>query len=227
MKTCFAALLVIISVVVPNGLNAQNLLQNGSFEVGYSYGDWTLSYGGLLNLGGPGAGVQCADGNNAVGLGWTSTFYQSIPTVVGQKYDFYFYMADWGPNGVPSNVVQLSPSFGDISLGTVSFSGAGHTYQNMGWGKFDYTVIADSIVTQVTFYNPAVFPTDARSPMIDDVSVTPIPEPSVVKLFFLSVSVLLCKYRLPNKSSEPTAVGAGRSAVAVHVASRRWFSFLR
>jgi hypothetical protein len=28
-------------------------------------------------------------------------------------------------------------------------------------------------------------------------------------------------------SPEPTAVGAGRSAVAVHVASRRWFSFLR
>jgi hypothetical protein len=31
----------------------------------------------------------------------------------------------------------------------------------------------------------------------------------------------------PNKSPEPTAVGAGRSAIAVHVASRRWLSFLR
>src|SRR5665647_1827601 len=31
----------------------------------------------------------------------------------------------------------------------------------------------------------------------------------------------------PNKSPEPTAVGACRSAVAVHVASRRWLSFLR
>ena len=30
-----------------------------------------------------------------------------------------------------------------------------------------------------------------------------------------------------NKSPEPTAVGAGRSAVAVHVASRRWLSFFR
>ena len=29
----------------------------------------------------------------------------------------------------------------------------------------------------------------------------------------------------PNKSPEPTAVGACRSAIAVHVASRRWFSF--
>jgi len=31
----------------------------------------------------------------------------------------------------------------------------------------------------------------------------------------------------PNKSPEPTAVGAGRSAVAVRVTSRRWLSFLR
>ena len=31
----------------------------------------------------------------------------------------------------------------------------------------------------------------------------------------------------PNKSPEPTAVGAGRSAIAVHVAGRRWLSFFR
>ena len=32
---------------------------------------------------------------------------------------------------------------------------------------------------------------------------------------------------MPNNSPEPTAVGAVSSAVAVHVASRRWLSFLR
>ena len=31
----------------------------------------------------------------------------------------------------------------------------------------------------------------------------------------------------PNKSPEPTAVGAVSSAIAVHVASRRWLSFFR
>jgi len=31
----------------------------------------------------------------------------------------------------------------------------------------------------------------------------------------------------PNQSPEPTAVGAGSSAVAVHAASRRWLSFFR
>jgi hypothetical protein len=31
----------------------------------------------------------------------------------------------------------------------------------------------------------------------------------------------------PNKSPEPTAVGAVSSAIAVHAASRRWLSFFR
>ena len=31
---------------------------------------------------------------------------------------------------------------------------------------------------------------------------------------------------LPDKSPQPTAVGALSSAVAVHVASRRWLGFL-
>ena len=31
----------------------------------------------------------------------------------------------------------------------------------------------------------------------------------------------------PNKSPEPIAVGAGSSAIAVHVPSRRWLSFFR
>jgi hypothetical protein len=34
-------------------------------------------------------------------------------------------------------------------------------------------------------------------------------------------------FQSPNKSPEPTAVGAGSSAIAVHVASRRWLSFFR
>jgi hypothetical protein len=35
------------------------------------------------------------------------------------------------------------------------------------------------------------------------------------------------KTMTPNKSPEPTAVGAVSSAVAVHAASRRWLSFFR
>jgi hypothetical protein len=44
---------------------------------------------------------------------------------------------------------------------------------------------------------------------------------------FLFIYFITLKIAMPNKSLEPTAVGAVRSAVAVHVASRRWLSFFR
>ena len=45
--------------------------------------------------------------------------------------------------------------------------------------------------------------------------------------FDLPDFIMDCTSLMPNQSPEPTAVGAGRSAVAVHVASRRWLSFFR
>ena len=45
--------------------------------------------------------------------------------------------------------------------------------------------------------------------------------------FDLPDSIMDFTSLMPNKSPEPTAVGAGSSAVAVHVASRRWLSFFR
>jgi hypothetical protein len=41
------------------------------------------------------------------------------------------------------------------------------------------------------------------------------------------IMMLFISNDTPNKSPEPTAVGAVSSAIAVHVASRRWLSFFR
>jgi hypothetical protein len=45
--------------------------------------------------------------------------------------------------------------------------------------------------------------------------------------FDLPDSIMDFTSLMPNKSPEPTAVGAFCSAIAVHVASRRWLSFFR
>ena len=45
--------------------------------------------------------------------------------------------------------------------------------------------------------------------------------------FDLPVFIMVFTSLLPNKSPEPTAVGAVSSAIAGHVASRRWLSFFR
>jgi hypothetical protein len=48
------------------------------------------------------------------------------------------------------------------------------------------------------------------------------------QLFRCLVHIFMSVHEMqPNQSPEPTAVGAGRSAVAVHAAGRRWLSFLR
>ncbi len=48
--------------------------------------------------------------------------------------------------------------------------------------------------------------------------------------YFMDVVIFqdgYCDLTWPNKSPEPTAVGACRSAVAVHAEVRRWLSFFR
>jgi hypothetical protein len=52
-------------------------------------------------------------------------------------------------------------------------------------------------------------------------------EPSVGEHQLLPDSIMSFTFSWPNKSPEPTAVGAISSAVAVHAASRRWLSFFR
>jgi hypothetical protein len=194
MRAYLAAVLTMAASIVPNKLClGQGLVQNGSFELGYSFSGWTLS-GGAVNLGGPGAGVQCADGYNAVGLDWQSTLYQDVPTVIGQRYDFRFYMADWFTDSVHSNVVSLNVSFGSTSLGTVSFSGAGKSFQNMGWQRFDYAVTATTASSRIAFFNPGAFDSDTRFSMIDEVSLTAIPEPSMSVLLFLGLLMALSSY---------------------------------
>jgi len=65
-------------------------------------------------------------------------------------------------------------------------------------------------------------------------SFTQTPEPSVSVFVLLGLGLGFGLRRFgfyyttpPNKSPEPTAVGAVSSAVAVHAASRRWLSFFR
>jgi hypothetical protein len=223
MKNQHVFLTLVITALAPYKLAAQgysqNLVQNGSFEVNYSYSGWTLAGGTLVNLGGPGAGVQCADGFNAIGLGWQASVYQDVPTVVGQLYDLSFYMANWDANSVPANVVSLIVSFGGSSVGSPTFSGAGHTYQSMGWQRFDYTVTATSTESRIMFFNPALVNSDTGFAMIDNASLVSIPEPTAGELLTMSgiIAFLRCRrtfalHSTPRPRSFLHAEGQSRGA---------------
>jgi hypothetical protein len=97
----------------------------------------------------------------------------------------------------------------------------------------NWNYITSPTVTSID--NWSVGLTDGSQNPLFSISATPIapaPEPAVLPLVLLGAFVSIL-FRLrhsrtpPNKSPEPTAVGAVSSAVAVHVASRRWLSFFR
>ncbi|MGO8675903.1 MAG: DUF642 domain-containing protein [Limisphaerales bacterium] len=187
-RAYLAALLTAGVVLGPTTSSAQgNLVFNGSFESANLLAGWTGS-GYLTNGGWAGSQLQCPDGHSAAGLAPQASIYQDVPTVVGQQYDFSFYMAAWGPNTMPPTVVLLSPSFGAASLGTVSFSSSGQFGQDMGWEWHDYTVTATTPSTRIMFLNTSPTSTWAWDD-IDEVSVTVIPEPSCSALLLLAGAV--------------------------------------
>ena len=76
------------------------------------------------------------------------------------------------------------------------------------------------------------YPGNGSWPIVSGaVAISSVPEPSSFTLIVVAASLLIiCRLystMWPNKSPEPTAVGAVSSAIAVHVASRRWLSFFR
>jgi hypothetical protein len=96
----------------------------------------------------------------------------------------------------------------------------------------NWNYVTSPTVTSIDSWSVGL--TDGSQNPLFSISATPVPapEPAVVSLLFLgAVASFIFRIRHnrtpPNKSPEPTAVGAVSSAVAVHVTSRRWLSFFR
>lgn len=197
---CPYSLALLIAGTVCLQSSAQNLILNGNFDLNPTFNDWNLN-GTSVYLSSA-SGVQFVNGDGgAVGLDWQSTLSQAVPTVAGQQYILSFYMADWASGGsVPNNVVELTPSFGAVSLGTDTFNGAGNTYQNMGWEQFDYTVTATSSSTTLSFENPGVSGVNGQWAMLDEVDLTLAPEPSEASLLALS-ALFFVSFRFVQKRS--------------------------
>jgi hypothetical protein len=201
-----------------------NLVQNGSFEQGLT--GWGYTYNWGVWLGFPGA----PDGRN-----WgevDGTIYQTLSTAPGQQYDLRFALAG---NANISALMVMNVLWGGSQVGTLSWNPAGHNINNLGWIWADFTVTATSPTTLLTFQDPYVGDGSGRVDFIDAISVTAVPECSstlfllMTSLVAIKAMMILTRHRkmMPNKSPEPTAVGAVSSAIAVHVASRRWLSFFR
>jgi PEP-CTERM motif len=152
---------------------------NGGFETG-DFSGWTqfgdTSFNGVCSSG------NCPDnyppyaGNYAAyfgPVGDTGGIYQDIDTVPGQLYTISFYLAL--PIGGTPNF--FSVQFGN---GSISFNDFPGTF---GWGLFQFTDIATSTTTRLTF----TFREDPDYWFLDNVNVTngggTTPEPGTLVLF--------------------------------------------
>jgi hypothetical protein len=116
-------------------------------------------------------------------------------------------------------------------LGTWDVAGLGFGQETF----FDVTSFVKSVTGpffgfELQSDGPDVFSSSAENYGIPPELIVTTPEPSAIALLAVGLSALLLrrhKYPRPNKSPEFNPVVAVRSAIAFHVASRRWLSFLR
>jgi hypothetical protein len=111
----------------------------------------------------------------------------------------------------------------------VTFNGQPLAFINTGNGA-NYSVWSADISAYAGQTGQLVFTAAWQNGgMLDNIqfSSSQVPEPSVFGLLSTGMILYLWLMKRPNQSPEPTAVGACRSAVAVHAASRRWLSFFR
>ncbi len=204
-KAVCAGLLMVPTLSASFAL-ADNIVVNGNFETpfagqdfvmfqpGEMFGGWTVAITWVDLVG---RSVQAASGVQSVDLsgGSAGQIYQDLATVPGQTYELRFAMAGSGPELQTPRIKQMEVGWGSSLVDTLSFDTLGHTANNMGWTYHTYDLIAVSSITRLQFTS---FIDTPWGPMIDDVSVTPVPEPALVVLLGLGVGGVLLRMRAPG-----------------------------
>lgn len=196
MKTVIAALLLLS---LPLSAHATNIVVNGSFEnpqvtasdhwdLFTSLPGWSLASGSYIEVQTSplfGTTSGAAQGNqwveldsdvckycNAQGSQGSSSIYQDLNTVAGAAYTLTFAFA--ARPGVDQNILAVSWGGHDITATPLSLSGLGESTPL--WQYYSYTLVAHDSTTRLGFRN--LDRNDSLGTFIDDVKVSPVPEPA-------------------------------------------------
>jgi choice-of-anchor C domain-containing protein len=188
-----------LSFAVLAGSASAQIIYNGSFELGTDPGSsiniyavdsgtiagWTVQSGSVDYIGtrwASGDGGRCLDLS-----GWgAGTIWQDVSGfTVGANYQLSFLMAG-NPEAGPT-VKSLQAGVGSTS-DVFYFDGTGFTTTSMGWGLRTLDFTATSPVMTLTFTS---LQSQWSGPALDGVSLSAIPEPSVLTFMALAIGALV------------------------------------
>lgn len=208
-RTLIPLLLVSALCLAPVQANASNLVSDPSFESGTagSYtgamGDgWvvTAGTGAICNdvtLAGCGNVGDAHTGDQMAFLDWDSssnTITQDLTTVIGQTYTISYWVADGHPN-------SLEVTFGGSTL----FDGTAPTKGALSGDYVEYTFNATATSTSTVLAFTGERSTGRGGTLLDDVSVTTVPEPAA---WALTTVALLALVVFPRRHSKISSVGS-------------------
>lgn len=216
MKCRTKVLMLCIGLCSP--LDAGELLINGSFEMGPAISSST----GYLVLGDgdtripgwrvkaiePGGTIdivttywQQTDGLRSIDLNGSpgpGRIEQTVPTVPGASYRLAFSLAG-NPTFARDPIKTLAVSANDDSA-QFDVNNAGFSRSNMGWKDYEWEFKADAATTVVAFQ--MIYPVRGNEGIgIDNVRLTPIPEPETY-LLLLFGALALMPYALRRRRTQ-------------------------
>jgi hypothetical protein len=200
---------VILSLFIAHSADSQGYVSFDSTDSDFAAGHYYFALSGV---------TTDMDGSLRILSGFSISGFSALGNL--QTLGAVSYPSGWVSTGSDMDGIQYqAPSlFGSDLNGLLEISAAPNISGVIDWSFSSHPV--------------GTFPGNSDSVFLSGTSlITPTPEPSSVALVGVSAALLVIR-RLymtmwPNKSPEPTAVGACSSAVAVHAASRRWLSFFR
>jgi choice-of-anchor C domain-containing protein len=207
-------------VVTCGSVRAANLVANGSFEepdigdgggagfsvfgAGQTIGPWVVEANNVDVVGSAGVFAwQQIDGRQSVDMAGSpgaGIIYQDLATVPGQQYRLRFALSGNPVANIPT-VKAVEIYWGDTLVDMPTFDITGHSSSEMGWGYIEYNLTAPTDTTRLRFVSP--IDTDGGA-VIDDVSVTVVPEPgAVAALLIAGTATLLGRRSLPGRIIPP------------------------
>lgn len=193
-------------------VNAATILANGSFEnyggtgfnsnIGAGLTGWTIGPSGGIDLiiygAYPGHWIA-EDGNISLSLNWygSGRISQSVSTTTGQLYSISFYMGAELNGGPPVRTMDVL--WNGTVVGSPSFNYTAQPITNMGWQQY-------SFVAQGTGSDTLTFASTTGAnygPALDNVTLSPIPEPtSIVSSVFGLLGINFCRRRPGQTNKE-------------------------